>query len=114
MAERSNDPGSFLKGLMIGGFFGAVAGLFFAPKSGRELRDALREKGSEAFDEAKQFYSETETKAKAILEDARRRAEELRREADRQLAEARQRAKEIIAGEGEGVSEAGSSKETES
>ena len=104
MAERTEDQNHFLWGFLIGGMMGALAGLFFAPKSGKELRSELREKGSEAFEDAKQFYSEARGKAKAILEDARRRADELRKEADRQLTEARQKAKEILSGEeGEGA-----------
>jgi gas vesicle protein len=100
MAERAQDQSHFVLGFLIGGIMGALAGLFFAPKSGKELRAELREKGNEAFEDARQFYSEARVKAKAILEDARRRADELRKEADRQLAEARQRAKDILSGEG--------------
>lgn len=99
MAERQQDQNHFLWGFLIGGIMGALAGLFFAPKSGKELRAELKEKGSQAFEDAKQFYSEARGKAKAILEDARRRADELRKEADRQLTEARQRAKEILSAE---------------
>jgi gas vesicle protein len=104
MTERANDQKHFLWGFFVGGIMGAIAGLFFAPKSGKELRAELREKGTEALEDAKEFYSEARVKAKAILEDARRRADELKREADRQLTEARQRAKEILSGEeGEGA-----------
>ena len=56
------------KGLLVGGFFGALAGFFLAPKSGRELRSDMKQKGIEAFDEAKRVYSETQ---KAILGDAK-------------------------------------------
>jgi len=114
MAERTNDQNHFVWGFFIGGIMGALAGLFFAPKSGKELRAELKEKGSEAFEDAKQFYSEARVKAKAILEDARRRADELRREADRQLTEARQRAKEILSGEEGGGTEADRSQKPES
>jgi gas vesicle protein len=114
MAERAHDQNHFLWGFFIGGIMGALAGLFFAPKSGKEFREELKEKGGEAFEDAKQFYSEARVKAKAILEDARRRADELRREADRQLTEARQRAREILSGEeGEGTG-AGRSQKPES
>lgn len=114
MAERINDQNHFLWGFLIGGIMGALAGLFFAPKSGRELREELKEKGSEAFEDAKEFYSEARVKARAILDDARRRADELKREADRQLIEARQRAKEILSGEGGEGTEAGRSQKPES
>jgi gas vesicle protein len=114
MAERGNDQNHFLWGFLVGGIMGALAGLFFAPKSGKELRAELEEKGSEAFEDAKQFYSEARVKAKAIVEDARRRADELRKEADRQLAEARQKAKEILSGEEAEGTEADRSQKPES
>jgi len=114
MAERINDRDHFLWGFLIGGIMGALAGLFFAPKSGKELRAEFKEKGSEAFENAKEFYSEARVKARAILEDARRRADELRKEADRQLTEARQRAKDILSGEGGGGTEASRSQKPDS
>ncbi len=45
--------GYFLKGLLIGGFGGALAALLLAPKSGDELREDIREKGSEVLEETK-------------------------------------------------------------
>jgi gas vesicle protein len=59
------------KGLLVGGFLGALAGFFLAPKSGRELRSDIKRKGIEAFGEAKRVYSETQSKGKAILEDTK-------------------------------------------
>jgi len=55
------------KGLWIGGFLGALAGFFFAPKSGRELRTGMKRKGIEA----KRVYSENLNRGKAILEEAK-------------------------------------------
>jgi gas vesicle protein len=69
MADRS---GSFFKGLLLGGALGAVAGMLFAPKTGRELRqeisdetdklvDKLRadlENAKETFEEGKQKIME--------------------------------------------------------
>jgi gas vesicle protein len=98
MTERENDRGHFLLGVLIGGVLGGLAALLYAPKTGKELRAEIREKGLEAFEEAKHAYSDVKSKAKAILEDAQRRAEELKREADRQLAEARLKAKDILKG----------------
>ena len=68
----------FCKGFLIGGALGVLAGILFAPKSGKELRSDIREKGSE------------------VLEEARHQAKELKQEADRHLSEARQKAKEIF------------------
>ena len=101
MAENRNDRNHFLQGLFIGGLFGALAGILFAPKSGKELRSDLKEKGSKTFEDVSRICSDSSTKAKAILDDARSRLGELKKEADRQLAEARMRAKKILS-EGEG------------
>ncbi len=114
MAERVNDQNHFVWGFLVGGIMGALAGLFFAPKSGKELRAELKEKGNEALEDAKEFYSEARVKARAILEDARRHADELRKEADRHLTEARQRAKDILSGEKGGGTEPDRSQKPES
>lgn len=98
MEENRTDRNHFLRGLFIGGLFGALAGILFAPKSGKELRSDLKEKGSRTFEDVSRIYSDSSAKAKVILDDARSRLEELKKEADRQLAEARMRAKEILAG----------------
>ena len=87
MAANESENGGFLRGFLMGGFMGVLAGLLFAPKPGRELRAELKEKGEHAIDEAKTYYEEARSKSKAILEDARERAEELKKEANRQLAE---------------------------
>jgi gas vesicle protein len=88
--------GYFLGGALIGGVAGALAGVFFAPKSGKELRSDLRHKGEEAFGEAKRVYTETETRAKHLIVDAVRHAEKLKRQADLQVCEAYQKAKGIL------------------
>jgi gas vesicle protein len=94
MAERE---AHFFRGVLIGSLLGALAGILLAPKSGKELRSELMEKGEGAFQKAKRTYSDARGKAQAILEDAIRRAEELKREAERQITEARLKAKEILA-----------------
>ena len=91
----------FFSGALIGGFAGALAGILFAPKSGRELRSDLRHKGEETLGEAKRFYSETEAKAKHLVDDAVHRAEELKREADRQVCGAYEKAKRVLSRERE-------------
>jgi len=40
MAERGD---SFFKGLLLGGVVGVLAGMLFAPKTGRELRQEISE-----------------------------------------------------------------------
>jgi gas vesicle protein len=97
MAEHEEGCGNFLKGFVIGGVLGALAGIFFAPKSGKELRSDIKEKGSEVLKDAKEIYADASTKAKEIIEEAEHQAEDLKKEADRYLSEVRQKAKEILA-----------------
>src|SRR4030042_2019997 len=97
MGEQENQRGHFFMGFLIGSFLGALAGIFFAPKSGKELRSDIKEKGNEVLKDAKGIYADASTKAKEIIEEARHQAKELKREADRHLSEARQKAKEILA-----------------
>jgi len=97
VAEHEKPQGQFLKGFLIGSFLGALAGIFFAPKSGKELRADLKEKGSEVLKDGKDIYADASTKAKAMIDDAKHRAGELKKEADRHLSEARQKIKEILA-----------------
>ena len=97
IAEHENQQGHFFMGFLIGGVLGALAGIFFAPKSGKELRSDLKEKGSEVLKEGEEIYADAGTKVKEIIEEAKQQAKELKKEADRHLSEARQKAKEILA-----------------
>ena len=97
MAEHENEQGHFFMGFLIGGVLGVLAGIFFAPKSGKELRSDLKGKASELLKDGKEIYADASKKAKEIIEEAKHQAEELKKEADRYLSEARQKAKEILA-----------------
>jgi len=83
MEPTRNHSGNFLKGLLIGGLVGVVAGILLAPKAGKELREELKGKADEA---------------RALLEKTVERAQELKKEADRQFSEARLRFKNIFGG----------------
>ena len=109
MAENEKDCGNFLKGFVIGGVWGVLAGIFFAPKSGKELRSELKEKGSEVLKEGKEIYADAGAKAKEIIEEAKRQAKELKKEADQYISEARQKTKEILAYGGKKEGEASES-----
>jgi len=96
MAEHETQQGHFFKGFLIGGVLGSLAGLFFAPKSGKELRSDIKEKGSEVLKETKEIYADAITKANEIVEEAMHQAKELKKETDRHLSEAHQKTKEIL------------------
>jgi gas vesicle protein len=97
MAEHENQQGHFFMGFLIGSVLGALTGIFFAPKSGKDLRSDIKEKGSEVLKDAKEIYADASTKAKEIVEEAKHQAKELKKEADRHLSEAHQKVKEILA-----------------
>jgi gas vesicle protein len=65
--------GYFLKGLLIGSLGGALAGLLLAPKSGKDLRDDITDKGSEALKDTKEFYFDAQKKTKCAFEDTMER-----------------------------------------
>ncbi len=79
MAGNNHNGSSLFQGLLIGGVLGALAGILLAPKSGRELRWDLREKGNDALDGAKRLCSDTQAKAKALVEGAKSGVEDLRK-----------------------------------
>ena len=107
MTEHERPQGHLLVGLLIGGALGALAGILLAPKSGKELRSEIKEKGDLVLKDAKDIYADTSTKAKEIIEEAKHQAKELKKEADRHLSEARQKAKEILARGGKKEAESG-------
>lgn len=72
----------FLNGLFIGGALGGLAGLLFAPKSGKELRADIKTTGQKAVEETKDFIgkashqvSETRDRARNILSCIKERGE---------------------------------------
>jgi len=55
MTEHERPLGHLFVGLLIGGTLGALAGVLFAPKSRKELRSEIKEKGSAVLKDAKIF-----------------------------------------------------------
>ena len=53
--EDGNSQSNFLVGFLFGSILGALAGMFFAPKSGKELRSKIKEKGTEVLKEAEEI-----------------------------------------------------------
>ena len=82
MGEHEKPQCYLFMGLLIGGALGALAGILFAPKSGKKLRSDIKEIGSEVLKDAKEIYADTSTKAKEIIEEAKHQAEQLKKEAE--------------------------------
>jgi len=74
MTMKSSD---FLKGVLIGGLVGAVAGILFAPKSGKETREDIARKTDEIIKKAKEEYELALEKSKNAYETAIRKAKEI-------------------------------------
>jgi gas vesicle protein len=73
---------SFITGLLTGAVLGGVIALLYAPKSGKETRDHLREKFSEVEKEFDSLKEKASEKSARIKEDLARRLAELKEEID--------------------------------
>ena len=82
MGEHEKPQCYLFMGLLIGGALGALAGIFFAPKSGKELRSDIKEKGSEVLRDIKEIYADAGTKAKEIIGEVKHQAKDLKKEAE--------------------------------
>jgi gas vesicle protein len=100
----------FIEGLIIGGLIGAVIGILYAPKSGKETREDIARKADEvlakakeeynlAVEKSKKAYDATVAKLKALEETAKEKVEEAEDMAERgkeSLLEGKTRLKKAI------------------
>jgi gas vesicle protein len=106
--EHTQYRNDYTKGMIIGAFFGGVAGaitaLLLAPKSGREIRQDIAEKSSEYYNKASNVIktveenyapiisdtiNEGKAKAQSIIDIAKSKANNLINEADKVIQDAR-------------------------
>ncbi len=77
--ETTRNVGLLIAGFALGAITGTILGLLFAPKSGKELREELKEKSGEyyglareklkeAFDTGKEKLTETAEKVKEAVQ----------------------------------------------
>ncbi|HON58498.1 MAG TPA: YtxH domain-containing protein [Smithella sp.] len=92
MSERTSD---LLTGLFIGGLIGAVLGVLFAPKSGKETREDLARKADELLVKTKEEYAKAVEKSKAAYEAALGRLKEFEASAEDQTLAAEEKLSEI-------------------
>jgi gas vesicle protein len=85
MFNEERNTKIFLGGLITGGLIGGLAGIIFAPKSGRELRQDISNKGNELLEDTNEFIGNAKTKASAIISDAKKSAENLLEEGRKKL-----------------------------
>jgi len=84
MSDRAGD---FLKGLLIGGVIGAVVGILYAPKSGRETREEIGRKAEELMAKAKEEYEQALEKSRKTYETAVSRLKKLEESAREKVGE---------------------------
>ena len=71
----SNDVGSFVAGVIVGGLVGAAVALLLAPQSGEETRTMIRDKSIEIKDRAVEVSQDALSRAEKAVEEARLRAD---------------------------------------
>lgn len=84
MSDRAGD---FLKGLLIGGIIGAVVGILYAPKSGKETREEIGRKAEELMAKAKEEYEQALEKSRKTYETAVSRLKKLEESAREKVGE---------------------------
>lgn len=58
---------NYIIGFLAGGAAGCLLGMLFAPKSGRELRTAIRRKSENVVEKAKNKYDETLRRMEGVV-----------------------------------------------
>ncbi|MBX9878921.1 MAG: YtxH domain-containing protein [Candidatus Obscuribacterales bacterium] len=78
MSNSSN----FLGGLLFGGLCGFVAGILYAPKTGREMRKQIAETSDDLYHEAEHQISNFKDKAEVALGDMQVKGQDMLRKAN--------------------------------
>jgi gas vesicle protein len=76
MANDRNDAAGYLGWFFLGGMLGAVAALLVAPKTGRETREILTERGNEVAKRAQEMATEAQGRAGEWFDKSRELFEE--------------------------------------
>lgn len=74
--ERGSDAAGYLGWFFLGAVAGAAAALLMAPKSGRETREILAERGGDLFKKAQDAAGETQSRAGDLFDKGREYFEE--------------------------------------
>ena len=76
MADNRSDAAGYLGWFFLGGVVGAAAALLLAPKTGRETRDLLLERGNEVARQAQAMANDAQGRAGDWLDKSRELFEE--------------------------------------
>ena len=74
MRGRQNDGRGLVIGFIVGGVIGAALALLFAPKKGKILREDLKRKAGEWFDEAGNLIDDASDKVSSAAKEITKRA----------------------------------------
>lgn len=96
MKKMSDRVGDFLKGLLIGGLAGAVIGILYAPKSGKETREEIGKKAEELLAKAKEEYEQALEKSRKTYETAVSRLKKIEEAAREKVGDLESRAGEMV------------------
>jgi len=89
MSNENNNGNGLLIGLIAGSALGAIVGLLYAPKSGKELRDDIRTKSNEYLDDADKYIEDAKVKAKNLINEGKKKSDEL-------IADAKAKSDELL------------------
>ena len=78
MGQGNNFSKGLLIGFFTGGTVGAALALLYAPKTGKELRKDIKDRGEEYLDEAEKYISQAREKAVEMINDGKDRSEKLK------------------------------------
>ncbi|MEI7639467.1 MAG: YtxH domain-containing protein [Syntrophus sp. (in: bacteria)] len=92
----SDRVGDFLKGLVIGGLAGAVIGILYAPKSGKETREEIGKKAEELLAKAKEEYEQALENSRKTYETAVSRLKKIEEAAREKVGDLESRAGEMV------------------
>lgn len=76
MANERNDAAGYLGWFFLGGVIGAAAALLMAPKTGRETREILAERGNDVAKRAQAMANDAQGRAGEWLDKSRELFEE--------------------------------------
>lgn len=89
--------GSVLGAFLLGGLVGAVLGLLFAPRSGKETREIIADRAEDYWGQGVEMYGQGKEKAVELYETGKTQATEKTEALRTKIDEARDRLREQVA-----------------